>query len=342
MSSQQSRYRLQSAARRVVQQQQSSLSSSVSPSEEQSRLTPTTLRRVARGRDEALAQVEALKAEVVELTAALEAHKLCPSRIENLEKELEAVHQGAQEYRRSWEARDAAAEKTALALRVSEARREALEMDIEKLRAALETGNDIAERQKGRGKEADALRKRVEDLERRLEESAAREAAAAASAASATAAPANAGVTMGDVMELLEKYKIENMMSLISERVFIHVVAPKTILKIGEGVPQAFLPPPPSDSTVRDFIEKEVVPSFTQIFATLATIDESGNGSSSSSGSSSNGSSGNSSSSEDQPPRSAVEAQLAPDGGTVRDYADKFSSILTGFIKKCVLESQAR
>ena len=62
----------------------------------------------------------------------------------------------------------------------------------------------------------------------------------------------------------------------------------------------------------------------------------------SSSGSSSNGSSGNSSSSEDQPPRSAVEAQLAPDGGTVRDYADKFSSILTGFIKKCVLESQAR
>ena len=127
------------------------------------------------------------------------------------------------------------------------------------------------------------------------------------------------------------------MMSLISERVFIHVVAPKTILKIGEGVPQAFLPPPPSDSTVRDFIEKEVVPSFTQIFATLATIDESGNGSSSSSGSSSNGSS-----SEDQPPRSAVEAQLAPDGGTVRDYADKFSSILTGFIKKCVLESQAR
>ena len=201
-------------------------------------------------------------------------------------------------------------------------------MEVTSLKAALTTSNDINERMKGRAKEVDELRERVEDLQRQLlsAQNAAASSPPAAVATTATATAATpAGVTMGDLMDLLEKYKYDNLLHLISERVFIHVVAPKTILKIGEGVPKAFLPPPPSDATVRSFISKEVLPSFTQVFATIEKLDCENLGTEPAS-----------------PPRSAVEAHLAPDGCTAREYAEKFSSTLTGFIKKCVLESAAR
>jgi hypothetical protein len=37
--------------------------------------------------------------------------------------------------------------------------------------------------------------------------------------------------------------------------------------------------------------------------------------------------------------RSAVEGQLAPDGQSVRKYAEAFNSTLSNFVKKCVVNS---
>ena len=125
---------------------------------------------------------------------------------------------------------------------------------------------------------------------------------------------------MEQVIELLEACKVENLLTLVSERVYIHVVAPKTVLKIGEEVEQTYLPPAPSEAVVQKVIADEILPQFEPVFRSLNDVRYSVNG---------------------NERMAAPASRLAPDGGTVHDYAQKFSSVLASFIQKCVLEAQS-
>jgi hypothetical protein len=272
------------------------------------RLTPTSLRRVQSQRDVALQNVKELTSRVAELEAALQEHNECEAKIEGLKCELNALRESSSKAMQDKEARDAAFAKQALALSVSEHQKKSLQMDVEKLNEAMETSSKILERQKG-------AMKRVEELEKEIERERERNCTAATEPPSG-----NSGVTMEQVIELLEACKVENLLTLVSERVYIHVVAPKTVLKIGEEVEQTYLPPAPSEAVVQKFIADEILPQFEPVFRSLNDVRYSVNG---------------------NEKMAAPASRLAPDGGTVHDYAQKFSSVLASFIQKCVLEAQS-
>ena len=253
------------------------------------RLTPATLRRVVIQRDKFEEECVELRAENARLHVELEAHKLCGARIATLE--AEAVERRKADD--SWKIHglEKKIEELKLALQVSEARRDGFA--------------EKADKAAGLDAELAALRQRCAAAEKRADEEAfkARETAKGAG-----------GPTQAEFNAALEMFKVEQLMQCISERVFVHVVAPKTILQVGKRTEQVYSPEPPSDAKVKAFIKKEVEPHFDMIFKTLNTAVG------------------------PDPPRAAVESQKAPDGSNVRDYAERFNSTLANFIKKCLVD----
>lgn len=124
--------------------------------------------------------------------------------------------------------------------------------------------------------------------------------------------------TYAQFMEAMESFKAEQLMACISERVFIHVIAPRTILQLNNQS-REYRATFPLDSEVKSFIKREIEPHFEMVFKTL----DAGSGIAASS---------------DSHARAVVE-QRAPDGTSVKSYSERFNSTLANFIKKCVTES---
>ena len=176
------------------------------------------------------------------------------------------------------------------------------------------------------------------------------------------AAAAAVGPSPEEFRAAIEAYKAQNLMTTISERVFVHVVAPRTILQVRlrhtttttitttitttnyeehyhhhhrrhhfhyhhhnnqvGGAEHEFRPAVPSNAKVQDFIRRELEPHFEMVFKTLAAGAPAAPGAGA-------------------PPRMTVEGQRAPDGTSVRAYADKFNSTLANFVKKCLTDTTA-
>jgi len=168
----------------------------------------------------------------------------------------------------------------------------------------------------------------------------------------------NATLTPEDFFNAIENFKMDSLMACISERVFIHVVAPRTILQIGS--PQhnntsnntnnnkqnknsshaknqkEFSPNIPSDLKINNFIKNEIEPHFQMIFKTLEKIDPKVSEIHKKINSSSSSTSNNQTSSTATP---CIDEQLSPDGTSVKTYAEKFNLSLSSFIKKCIQDS---
>jgi hypothetical protein len=241
-------------------------------------------------RDKLEEEAVELRAENERMAKELEAHALCPGRIAALE--LEAVDRRKADD--SWKVHglEKKVADLELALKVSEARRDGFA--------------EKADKAAGLDAELAALRVRANLAERKVAEQAAR--------AERAEAKGSGGPTQAEFLAALEMFKAEQLMTCISERVFVHVVAPKTILQVGKKSETVYSPEPPSDAKVKAFLKREVEPHFEMIFKTLNTAVG------------------------PDPPRAAVEGQKGPDGANVRDYAERFNTTLANFIKKCLVD----
>jgi len=270
------------------------------------RLTPTTLRRVVQQRDKLEEENSKLKDENVRLNEELLVHAKCGAKIKELEDKCTECSLSTTTAAEASAAQVGATK--ALELKVA-----SLTKECEGVCQALDISEAMNQRLRGRAAEMEAMKTILAELTQRAEELEQRALKAEAKP------PSTPGPSPADFYADIEMYKSEQLMLCISERVFVHVVAPKTILQVGgkgRGGEQVYKPPCPSDEKVQSFIKAEVQPHFQMVFKTL---DKPSNF--------------------DAPPRSAVEGQLAPDGSTVRSYAEQFNITLSNFIKKCVLDS---
>ena len=181
------------------------------------RLTPTTLRRVVLQRDKLAEEVEELKSENERLKEELSAHALCRDKIAALEAKAASGGAQSDDLLRKVEGLEKKAEDLALALKVSEQMRKRFEdraVKVEALEAELA-----------------ALRARTAAAEAGVEAAKAG-AKKESAAAKAAVAEASQGPTPAEFFAAIEMFKAEQLMACISERVFVHVVAPKTILQV--------------------------------------------------------------------------------------------------------------
>jgi hypothetical protein len=254
------------------------------------RLTPTTLRRVITQRDKLEEEIVVLREENERLKEELLAHARCEATVK---------------------AFDEASKKSSLQLDHAQKDNELMRKKVEDLALALKVSEGLRESLKETADRAEKLEAQVKSEREESKEVRSRLAKAESEATE------HSGPTAAEFFAALEMLKTERLMACISERVFVHVVAPKVILQIngGSGDKREYSPPCPRDDVVQAFIRTEIQPHFEMVFKTL---DKTGGG---------------------DPPRSSVEGQRAPDGTTVRAYAERFNSTLANFIKKCVLES---
>jgi hypothetical protein len=265
------------------------------------RLTPTTLRRVMKQRDKLEEEMVELRAENVRLLKELEEHQHCGKRIEQLNEEVSKQQE-----------------------KCSQKEKENIELkkEIESLKLINQSNKEMDDRSKENSLEMEKLARQIEALELRnmkleaeVEEKSNQEPS----------------ITPQDFFRAIENFKIDQLMGCISERVFVHVVAPRTILQVGSGdhpLKKEFKPSIPSDEMIHNFIHREIEPHFTMVFKTL---DQTSSSSSSSMMTNSGSKKGGS--------MPSVEDQLAPDGTSVKSYAERFNSSLSAFIKKCIQDS---
>lgn len=255
------------------------------------RLTPTTLRRVVKQREKLEEDIVEFKSEIDRLTKELEEHQHCGKKIEDI---------------------TTVSNKYIETIKEKELENTELKSQLSALQLAFKSSEQMNIRFRERHVKMDELQEKIVELEKELSERVKEEKSE------------SQGITPEDFFKAIENFKMDQLMSCISERVFVHVVAPRTILQVGSSSSQQtkkeFKPNIPSDEKINTFIRKEIEPHFEMVFKTLDKTSESGGTSKATSSPS-------------------VEQQLAPDGTVVKTYAERFNSQLSAFIKKCIQDS---
>jgi hypothetical protein len=281
------------------------------------RLTPTTLRRVIQQRDHFEEENKKLIKENNELKIKLEEHLKCENIINELNNKINKQNNDILEF-----------EKNMVILNE-------LKEEYNNLELSYKTSLEMNKRNSNKSNQIEILENKLKEIsdkylllnENKNELVIKNEKLLLKQNEQSS----SSSITPEDFYKAIENFKLDSLMQCISERIFVHVVAPRTILQIGGNNPnnnnkKEYKPNIPSDEKINNFIKKEIEPHFQMVFKTLDSDTSSSTSTSSDHH-------------HHHPNKPNVEEQVSPDGTTIKTYAEKFNLSLSSFIKKCIQDS---